>query len=73
MLMTIPYSYTTGHGSGWGNIGSMYNRGFEVSVQYELFNTKDFYWSIAGNSTTTRTRSRNSSADAVNMCCLIQV
>lgn len=32
MLMTIPYSYTTGHGSGWGNIGSMYNRGFEVSV-----------------------------------------
>lgn len=49
MLMTIPYSYTTGHGSGWGNIGSMYNRGFEVSVQYELFNTKDFYWSIAGN------------------------
>ena len=43
MLMTIPYSYTTGHGSGWGNIGSMYNRGFEVSVQYELFNTKDFY------------------------------
>jgi len=49
MLMTIPYSYTTGHGSEWGNIGSMYNRGFEVSVQYELFNTKDFYWSIAGN------------------------
>ena len=49
MLMTIPYSYTTGHGSGWGNIGSMYTRGFEVSVKYELFNTKDFYWSIAGN------------------------
>ena len=25
MLMTIPFSYTTGHGSGWGNIGSMFN------------------------------------------------
>lgn len=49
MLMTIPYSYTTGHSSGWGNIGSMYNRGFEASVQYEIFNTKDFYWSVSGN------------------------
>lgn len=49
MLMTIPYSYTTGHRSGWGNIGSMYNRGFEASVQYEIFNTKDFYWSVSGN------------------------
>ncbi len=73
MLMTIPYSYTTGHGSGWGNIGSMYNRGFEVSVQYELFNTKDFYWSIAGNINYNKNQITDSSADAVNMCCLIQV
>lgn len=31
MLMTIPFSYTTGHGSGWGNIGSMFNRGIELT------------------------------------------
>ena len=26
LLMQIPYSYTTGYGSGWGNIGAMVNK-----------------------------------------------
>lgn len=31
------------------NVGSMYNRGFELSANYEVINNKDFSWSLALN------------------------
>ncbi|MCR8894762.1 TonB-dependent receptor [Bacteroides sp. ET336] len=49
MLMQIPYSYTTGYGSGYGNIGSMVNRGVDVSVSYDILKSRDFYWSVRAN------------------------
>lgn len=49
MLMTIPFSYTTGHSSGWGNIGSMFNRGFELSASYDIISNKDMFWSVSAN------------------------
>ena len=49
MLMTIPFSYTTGHGSGWGNIGSMFNRGIELSASYDIISNKDMFWSVSAN------------------------
>ena len=49
MLMTIPFSYTTGHSSGWGNIGSMLNRGIELSASYDIISNKDMFWSVSAN------------------------
>lgn len=49
MLMTIPFSYTTGHSAGWGNIGSMFNRGFELTLNYDIISNKDMYWTVSGN------------------------
>ena len=49
MLMTIPFSYTTGHGSGWGNIGSMFNRGIELTASYDIISNKDIFWSVSAN------------------------
>ena len=49
MLMTIPYSYTTGHSSGWRNIGSMFNRGFEATVSYDIINRRNLQWSVSAN------------------------
>ncbi len=49
MLMTIPFSYTTGHSSGWGNIGSMFNRGFELTATYDIISNKNMYWTVSAN------------------------
>jgi len=43
MLMAIPYSYTSGLGSGPGNIGAMTNTGVDVEVRGEIFKNKDWY------------------------------
>ena len=67
MLMTIPFSYTTGHGSGWGNIGSMFNRGIELTASYDIISNKDLFWSVSANKTITRTRLQNCLADVMNM------
>ena len=50
MLMSIPYSYTTGFGSGWGNVANMRNRGVDITANVEVF--KNFYgidWNIRAN------------------------
>ena len=49
MLMSIPYSYTTGLSSGKGNIGGMTNTGFEVSATVQLIATKDINWTFTAN------------------------
>ena len=49
MLMSIPYSYTTGLSSGAGNIGGMTNTGFEVSATVQLIATKDINWTFTAN------------------------
>ncbi len=49
MLLSIPYSYTTGFGSGNGNIGSMVNKGIDVKVDFDLVKTPDMYWGFSAN------------------------
>lgn len=49
MLMSVPYSATTGYSSGWGNVGKMVNRGVELQFNYDLVQTRNLLWSIYGN------------------------
>lgn len=49
MLMSIPWSYTTGFGAGLGNIGSMRNTGVDVNVTAAIIKTKDWYWDVRAN------------------------
>lgn len=49
MLMDIPYSYTTGFGSGDGNIGSMTNKGVDIDIDVNIMKTKDFRWDFKAN------------------------
>ena len=49
MLMEIPYSYTTGYSSGWGNIADMLNRGVDVDLSFDIIQTRDIYFNITTN------------------------
>ena len=49
MLLEIPYSYTTGFGSGWGNVGSMVNKGIDLDLKVDILNNNDFYWAVKAN------------------------
>lgn len=43
MLMSIPWSYSTGHSGGWGNIGNMVNRGIEVTLGVDIIKKNDMW------------------------------
>ena len=43
MLMSVPYSYTTGYASGAANVGSMRNTGVDVDFGATIFRNKDWY------------------------------
>ena len=49
MLLSIPYSYTTGFSSGIGNIGSMKNEGVDLKFDVDLLNRKDMNWTFYAN------------------------
>ncbi len=49
MLMTIPYSATTGYTAGIGNIGAMNNVGVDVEFSADLLQRKDFLWTFRAN------------------------
>lgn len=49
MLMEIPFSYTTGHSSGWGNIGEMQNTGVDIDLSFDIFRNKDWYINLTTN------------------------
>ena len=49
MLMQVPYSFSTGYAYGWGNVGSMINRGVDVDVNFDIINTNDIYFAIGAN------------------------
>ena len=43
MLLSIPWSYTTGFSGDWGNVGAMTNTGVEVDVNADIFRNQDWY------------------------------
>ncbi len=49
MLLSIPYSYTTGFSSGMGNIGSMRNTGIDMNFNVDLLQRKDMAWTFYAN------------------------
>lgn len=49
MLMEIPYSLTTGHDSGWGNVADMLNRGVDFELSYDVPMPQDFYLNLSAN------------------------
>ncbi len=50
MLMEVPVSMTDGgFGYRWDNVGTMINRGAELSVNTDVVRTKDFNWNINAN------------------------
>ena len=49
MLMSIPFSYTTGFGGGMGNIGAMVNKGFDADINVKLLKTSDIDWTFKAN------------------------
>ena len=49
MLMSIPYSMTTGFSAGVGNIGAMTNTGFEMTANVDIIKNKDMRWTFTAN------------------------
>ena len=49
MLMSIPYSATTGFSGGWGNVGKMRNNGVDLQFSYDLIQTRNLLWSVYGS------------------------
>lgn len=49
MLLSIPYSYSTGFTSGMGNIGSMKNTGVDMRFDVDLLSRKDMNWTFYAN------------------------
>ncbi len=58
MLMSMPYSYTTGFSSGWGNIAKMVNRGFDFTIGVDIIKNKDWYWNVKVNGNYNRNKIR---------------
>ncbi len=49
LLQDVPLSYTTGHTSQNQNVGAMVNKGVEIELGVDIFNTKDFLWNVSAN------------------------
>ncbi|WP_231582454.1 thioredoxin family protein, partial [Bacteroides intestinalis] len=50
MLMEIPYSFTTGFASGWGNVANMRNRGVDITANVDVLrDVNGFDWTISAN------------------------
>ncbi len=49
MLLEIPYSYTTGFSGGYANIGSMQNKGVEVTLNAKILQNRDWFWTFRAN------------------------
>ncbi|PKB43302.1 TonB-linked SusC/RagA family outer membrane protein [Cellulophaga sp. RHA19] len=49
LLQDVPLSPTTGFASQNTNIGEVVNKGIEAQLNYDIFRSEDFNWSISGN------------------------
>lgn len=50
LLINVPFSYTTGYSGGQlMNVGSMRNKGIEITISGTPIKTKDFAWDISFN------------------------
>ncbi len=49
MLLSVPWSATTGYSEGVANMGNMTNKGFEATFNATLFQNKDWLWTARVN------------------------
>lgn len=49
MLLDKAVPQTTGFSTNFLNIGSLQNKGVEIQLSYNIFNTNEFKWSVGGN------------------------
>lgn len=49
MLMSVPFSATTGFSSGMANVGKMRNTGVDFDYSYDLFQSQNMLWTIHAN------------------------
>jgi TonB-linked SusC/RagA family outer membrane protein len=56
LLLNVPLSRTSGFTSITDNVGSMRNRGIEISAQGDIIRAGDFVWSVNGNITFNRNK-----------------
>lgn len=49
MLMNVPFSMTTGHSTGMGNVGTLLNTGVDLSMNIDILNSNDFRWNVYSN------------------------
>jgi TonB-linked SusC/RagA family outer membrane protein len=52
LLFSVPLPQSTGISSKWQNIGSMNNKGFEVTLGVDIFKTGNLTWNLELNATT---------------------
>jgi TonB-linked SusC/RagA family outer membrane protein len=52
LLFAVPLPTSTGSDNINKNIGTMFNRGFEISLEYDVIKTENLKWNIATNLTT---------------------
>ncbi|MBS7564448.1 TonB-dependent receptor [Mucilaginibacter sp. Bleaf8] len=56
LLFSVPLPVSNGVTAQWQNVGTMYNRGFEVNLGGDPVRTKNFTWSINLNASTLKNR-----------------
>ena len=49
MLMEVPYPATSGYATGYKNVGSLVNRGVDVTVSADVVRTKDWWVNLYAN------------------------
>ena len=48
MLMKVPFPYTAGFSSQYSNVGSLRNRGLDITLSVDVLRTKDAYFTVSG-------------------------
>lgn len=54
MLMSVPQPYTTGFSSVYANVGALTNSGIDLTLNYDLINTRDAYLGLRATFTYNR-------------------
>ena len=49
MLMNVPFSMTTGHSTGMGNVGTLLNTGVDLNMNLEVLNINNLRWNVYAN------------------------
>jgi TonB-dependent starch-binding outer membrane protein SusC len=56
LLQDVPLSRTTGHASQYQNVGTMLNKGIEITINFNIVKSKDFNFNIGANLATVKNK-----------------